>query len=102
MSFLSKIFGDRHTKYVKTLEPIIKEIGAFEDSLKKLSSEQLKNKTQEFRDRLLKGESIDAILPEAFAVVREASMRTLKLRHFDVQMMGVIILHRGNISEMKT
>ncbi len=102
MSFLNKIFGDRYEKYIKTLEPIIAQIGSFSDNLKKLSDEQLKNKTQEFRDRLKNGEELDLILPEAFAAVREASERTLKLRHFDVQLVGGIILHRGNISEMKT
>ncbi len=102
MSFLSKIFGDRHDKYIKTLEPIVKQIGSFEDFLKNLSNEALKVKTQEFRDRLEKGESIDSILPEAFATVREASKRTLGQRHFDVQLMGGYILHKGNISEMKT
>jgi len=102
MSFLNKIFGDRHTKYIKTLEPIVKQIGSFEDSLKNLSLEQIKNKTQEFRDRLEKGETLDSILPEAFALVREAAKRTLGQRHFDVQLVGGIILHKGNISEMKT
>jgi preprotein translocase subunit SecA len=84
------------------LEPIIAQIWSFSDNLKKLSDEQLKNKTQEFRDRLKNGEELDLILPEAFAVVREASERTLQLRPFDVQLIGGIILHRGNISEMKT
>jgi len=100
--FLSKIFGDRHTKFIKTLEPIVELIGGFEDGLKGLSNDQLKAKTQEFRNKLEKGENIDSILPEAFAVAREASKRTLGLRPFDVQLIGGIILHRGNISEMKT
>jgi len=99
---LKKIFGDRYSKYIKSLQPIVSKIGSFEDSLKKLSNEELKAKTLEFRERLEKGESLDSILPEAFACVREASMRTLKQRHFDVQMVGGIILHRGNIAEMKT
>lgn len=102
MSFFTKIFGDRHTKFIKTLEPIVAQIGSFEDSLKNLSDAELKAKTQEFRDRLSKGEDLDSILPEAYACVREASSRTLKLRHFDVQLIGGIILHKGNISEMKT
>jgi preprotein translocase subunit SecA len=102
MSFLSKIFGNRHTKLIKTLEPIVMQIGSFEDSLKNLSDIELKAKTQEFRDRLEKDEELDSILPEAYACVREASSRTLKLRHFDVQLIGGIILHKGNISEMKT
>ncbi len=102
MSFLSKIFGNRHSKFIKILEPIVKNIGSIEASLKVLTNEQLKNKTLEFKARLEKGESTDSILPEAFAVVREASKRTLGQRHFDVQLVGGIILHRGNISEMKT
>lgn len=102
MSFLSKIFGDRHTRYVKDLEPIVKEIGSFEDAYQKLSDDELKGKTIEFRERLSKGENLDVLLPEAFAAVREASKRTLGLRPFDVQLIGGIILHRGNISEMKT
>ena len=100
--FLSKIFGDRHAKYVKDLAPTIQAIGSFEAELTKLTDEQLKGKTAEFKERLAKGEALDAILPEAFAVIREASKRTLGQRHFDVQLVGGIILHRGNISEMKT
>jgi len=100
--FLSKIFGDRHAKYVKTLNPIVETIGSFEADLIKLSDEQLKGKTIEFKSRIEKGESLDDILPEAFATVREAAKRTLGQRHFDVQLIGGIILHRGNISEMKT
>jgi preprotein translocase subunit SecA len=100
--FLEKIFGSRHDKYVKTLKPIVEQIGSFESGLKKLSDGELKNKTLEFKKRIESGETLDNILPEAFAVVREASVRTLGQRHFDVQLIGGIILHRGNISEMKT
>ncbi len=99
---LSTIFGDRYTRLIKSLDPIVKKIGSFEDNLKTLTDEQLKQKTLEFRDRINKGESLDSILPEAFASVREVSKRTLGQRHFDVQLIGGIILHRGNISEMKT
>jgi len=102
MPFLSKIFGDRHAKYIKLLEPIVVQIGSFEDGLKKLSDVELKAKTQEFRSRLERGESLDLLLPEAYACVREASKRTLGLRPFDVQLVGGVILHKGNISEMKT
>ncbi len=102
MSFLSKIFGDRHSKLIKELEPIVAKIGSFEPSISKLSDLELKAKTAEFKERLLKGETLDEILPEAYACVREAAKRTLGQRHFDVQMIGGIILHRGNISEMKT
>ncbi len=100
--FLSKIFGDRYSKIIKNLNPIIQEIGSFEPALTVLSDTELKNKTNEFKKRLSSGESLDGILPEAYAVVREASRRTLGERHFDVQLMGGIILHRGNITEMKT
>ncbi|MEI8123825.1 MAG: preprotein translocase subunit SecA [bacterium] len=100
--FLEKIFGNRHDKYVKILKPIVEKIGSFESDLKELSDEELKNKTLEFKKRIESGETLDNILPEAFAVVREASIRTLGQRHFDVQLIGGIILHRGNISEMKT
>jgi preprotein translocase subunit SecA len=100
--FLSKIFGDRYTRYIKTLQPIVDKIGSFEAGLKVLSDEALKAKTLEFKERLKKGETLDDILPEAFASVREASRRTLGQRHFDVQLVGGIILHKGNIAEMKT
>ncbi len=100
--FLDKLFGDRHAKYVKTLTPIIEKIGSFETALSALTDSELKDKTLEFKARLEKGERLDDILPEAFACVREAAKRTLGQRHFDVQMIGGIILHRGNISEMKT
>ncbi len=100
--FLSKIFGDRHAKMIKTLDPIVKEIGSFEGAYEKLTDNGLKNKTVEFKSKIEKGESLDNILPEAYAAVREASKRTLNQRHFDVQLVGGIILHRGNISEMKT
>ncbi|MFA6430411.1 MAG: preprotein translocase subunit SecA [Candidatus Paceibacterota bacterium] len=100
--FLTKLFGDRYTKYIKTLDPVVKKINSFEESLKKLSNDEIKAKTAEFRARVEKGESLEDILPEAFACVREAAVRTLNQRHFDVQLIGGIILHRGNIAEMKT
>ncbi len=100
--FLSNIFGDRQSRYMKTLEPLIKQINAFEESFSKLSDEEVRAKTVEFKTRISKGETLDSILPEAFAIVREASKRTLGQRHFDVQLMGGIILHRGNIAEMRT
>ncbi len=102
MAFLSKIFGDRHEKIIKNLEPIIQKIGSFEPSFEKLSDNDLKAKTLEFKERFGKGEVLDAILPEAFALVREAAKRTLGQRHFDVQMIGGTIMHQGNIAEMKT
>ncbi len=100
--FLSKLFSNRHEKLIKELEPIVQKIASFEVEFEKLTEDGLKAKTLEFRARLDKGETLDDILPEAFALVREASKRTLGQRHFDVQMLGGIILHRGNIAEMKT
>src|SRR3989344_3125972 len=102
MSFLNKIFGDANQRYIKSLQPIVNRINELEKDYEKLSDTQLKEKTAEFKKRLTEGESLDDLLPEAFAAVREASKRTLGQRHFDVQLMGGITLHRGNISEMKT
>jgi len=102
MSILSKFFGDPNEKFIKGLHPIIEKINSFEFEFKKLSAEQLKEKTKEFKERLAKGKTLDDILPEAFALVREASQRTLSQRHFDVQMIGGIVLHQGKITEMKT
>jgi preprotein translocase subunit SecA len=101
-NFLTQIFGSRNDRQLKQYRKVITKINALEPSLESLSDEQLKNKTQEFKDRVAKGESLDAILPEAFAVVREGSKRIMKLRHFDVQMLGGMSLHFGKISEMGT
>lgn len=102
MSFLDKIMGDPNAKIIKSLQPIISEINSLEESIKKLSDEELKNKTEELKGRLAKGETLDDILPVAFACVREASRRLLGKRHYDVQLIGGLILHRGEIAEMKT
>ncbi len=102
MSFLAKIFGDPNARVISKLQPLLKEINAYEDSLAKLSTAELKDKTREFKEKLLAGKSLDDILPEAFACVREAAKRTLSQRHFDVQLIGGIVLHRGQIAEMKT
>ncbi len=102
MSFFTKIFGDPNAKVLKEIYPIVDKINSFEPSLQTLSLEQLKNKTTEFKERLAKGETLDDILPEAFAVVREVSRHVTGMRHFDVQMIGGIVLHRGQISEMRT
>ncbi len=102
MSILSKIFGDPNEKFVKGLGPIIEKINSFESEFEKFSAEQLKEKTKEFKERLAKGEILDGILPEAFALVREAGKRTLNQRHFDVQMIGGMVLHQGKIAEMRT
>ena len=102
MGLFSKIFGTYSEKEVKRIMPIIDKINGLEPEISKLSDEELTGKTQEFKKRLNEGETLDDILPEAFAVVREASKRVLGMRHFDVQLIGGIILHQGRIAEMKT
>ncbi len=102
MSFLTKIFGSRNQRLLKQYQKIVREINAMEPGLETLSDEQLQAKTPEFKERIGKGESLDSLLPEAFAVCREASKRVLKMRHFDVQMMGGMALHFGKIAEMGT
>jgi len=102
MSILTKIFGDANEKYLKKVQPIVERINQLEPEFEKFSDEKLKEKTFEFKERLKKGETLDDILPEAFALVREAGKRTLNQRHFDVQLIGGIVLHQGKIAEMKT
>ncbi|MGB7919602.1 MAG: preprotein translocase subunit SecA [Desulfobacterales bacterium] len=101
-SFLTKVFGSKNERELKKLQPIIEQINALETDLRALSDDQLKGHTAKFKERLQDGESLDDLLPEAFAVVREASRRTLNMRHFDVQLLGGIVLHQGKIAEMKT
>src|SRR4051812_18753249 len=101
-NFLTKIFGSRNDRLLKQYRRTVEQINAFEPKLEQLSDDALKAKTQEFRERLAKGEAVDDVLPEAFAVVREASKRVMKMRHFDVQMMGGLALHQGKIAEMRT
>ena len=96
------IFGSQNERDIKKIKPTVDKINSFEPAIQELSDEQLKSKTQEFRDRLANGEKLESILPEAFACVREASKRTIGLRHFDVQMIGGYILNQGKIAEMKT
>ena len=102
MNLFERIFGSYSDKELKRINPIIDKIEDMEPEMQKLSDSQLKGKTTEFRERLANGETLDDILPEAFAVVREASVRVLGLRHFKVQLIGGIILHQGRIAEMKT
>ncbi len=97
-----KIFGSANERFVKKQFKIVEKINALEESFIKLSDEELKAKTDEFRKRIKDGETLDELLPEAFATVREAAKRTLGQRHYDVQLVGGIVLHRGMISEMKT
>jgi preprotein translocase subunit SecA len=101
-NILTKIFGSRNDRLLKQYRSVVSRINAMETSLESLTDEALKAKTQEFRERVAKGESLDSLLPEAFAVVREGSKRVMKMRHFDVQMLGGMSLHYGKISEMGT
>ena len=102
LGIIQKLLGNKNAKEIKRIRSIVEEINGLEPSLLSLSDTSLRAKTEEFKERLAKGETLDDILPEAFAVVREASKRVLGMRHFDVQMIGGIVLHRGNIAEMRT
>ena len=102
MSILTKIFGDPNKKYLKEIKPIVEKINSLEEDVKTLSEEEMKQKTNEFKERLSNGETLDGILPEAYALVREAAKRTLNQRHYDVQVMGAITMHNGDVAEMKT
>ncbi|MBR4450303.1 MAG: preprotein translocase subunit SecA, partial [Clostridia bacterium] len=102
MSLITKIFGDYSSKEVKRIKPIADKVMELEDEYSKLTDEQLQAKTGEFKERLAAGETLDDILPEAFAACREASWRVIGLKHFYVQIIGGIILHQGRIAEMKT
>lgn len=101
-NLIKKTFGTRNDRQLKRMGKVVKKINAFEEELKTLDDEQLAAKTVEFKQRLADGSSLDDILPEAFAVVREAGMRVLGMRHFDVQMIGGMVLHEGKIAEMRT
>ncbi|MBW0450021.1 preprotein translocase subunit SecA [bacterium M00.F.Ca.ET.228.01.1.1] len=100
--FLQKIFGSRNQRLVKQYQKTVAAINALEPQIEQLTDDQLRAKTDEFRQRVASGESLDKILPEAFAVCREASKRVLKMRHFDVQLIGGMVLHYGKIGEMRT
>ena len=112
MSFLTKIFGTPNDRILKNIRPIVAYINTFEPKMMALTDAELRNKTDEFKERLTKGEKLDVLLPEVFAVVREASRRILlapnpdspnrTMRHFDVQLIGGIVLHQGKIAEMAT
>lgn len=101
-NFLTKLFGSRNDRLLKQYRKTVSRINAMEPDYEKLTDEALRAKTQEFKDRVAKGESLDDILPEAFAVVREGSKRIMKMRHFDVQLLGGMALHFGKIAEMRT
>src|ERR1700737_2215987 len=102
MSLLTQIFGSRNQRLLKQYQKLVHEINALEPAVEKLSDGQLQAKTPEFKERIAKGETLDSLLPEAFAVCREASRRVLKMRHFDVQLVGGMVLHYGKIAEMGT
>ena len=102
MSLITKIFGTRSQREIKKLQPTVDKILGMEEEYKALSEEALKAKTQEFKDRLQQGETLDDLLPEAFAAIREAADRVLGMRPYPVQLIGGIVLHQGRIAEMKT
>ena len=102
MSLLDKVFGSHSDKEIKRISKTVDKIEALDEEMQKLSDDQLKHKTEEFKERLEMGENLDDLLPEAFAVVREASSRTIGLKHYRVQLIGGIILHQGRIAEMRT
>ncbi len=101
-SLLTRVFGSRNERQLRQLNRIVAKINALEPEMQKLSDDQLKAKTPEFRERIAKGEALDKVLPEAFAVCREASKRVLGMRHYDVQLIGGMVLHLGKIAEMRT
>ena len=101
-NLLTSVFGSRNERLLKQLSGIVKKINALEPQMQALSDDALKAKTEEFKARSAKGESLDKLLPEAFAVCREASVRVFGMRHFDVQLIGGMVLHGGKIAEMRT
>ena len=102
MGIIEKIFGTHSENELKRIYPIVDRIEALEPEMQALSDEELKGKTREFKDRLAEGETLDDILPEAYAAVREAAYRAIGMKHYRVQIIGGIILHQGRIAEMKT
>ena len=102
MGFLEKIFGDLNAKEVRKVEKIVDRIEAYDEDMQKLTDDELKGKTREFKERLAEGETLDDLLPEAFAVCREGAWRAVGMKHFRVQLIGGVVLHQGRIAEMKT
>ena len=102
MSIIDKVFGTHSDRELKRIKPIVDKIESLRPEMQALTDEQLRAKTTEFKERLSKGETLDDILPEAYAVVREAGKRALGMEHFRVQLIGRIILHQGRIAEMRT
>src|SRR6188768_146998 len=101
-NFLTQIFGSRNDRLLKQYRKVVERINALEPQFEKLTDDELRAKTQEFKDRVAKGESLDSVLAEAFTTVREGSKRVMKMRHFDVQLLGGMSLHNGKIAEMGT
>ena len=101
-SALTKIFGSKNERVLKAIQPLVERINSFEPDIQKLDDAALAAKTIAFKERIAKGESLDDLLPEAFAVTREAARRVIGERHYDVQLVGGVILHQGKIAEMKT
>ena len=101
-TILTKIIGTKNERELKALRPLVQRIGELEPKVVSLTDEELRGKTADFRQRVANGEPLDDLLPEAFAVGREAGRRVLNMRHFDVQLIGGYALHKGTISEMKT
>src|SRR5207244_10420077 len=101
-NILTRIFGSRNERLLKQYGQAVTEINALEPTIAALTDDALREKTAELKSRVAAGETLDAVLPEAFAVVREAGKRTLNMRHFDVQLIGGAVLHKGKIAEMKT
>ena len=99
---LSTVFGSKNSRELKRLSAIVKKINSYSDDFKKLSDEELAGKTPYFKELLEKGQSLDSILPEAFATAREAATRVLGMRHYDCQLIGGMVLNGGNIAEMRT
>ena len=102
LNLLTKVFGSKNERELKQMQPLVERINALEPDMKAMSDEKLQSQSAIFRQRLDQGEPLDSLLPEAFATAREAAVRTLKMRHFDVQLIGGIVLHQGKIAEMKT
>ena len=102
MNIIDKVFGTRSERELKRIEPIVKKIESYREAMGKLTDEELRSKTTEFKKRLTEGETLDDLLPEAYATVREAAKRVLNQEHYRVQLIGGIVLHQGRIAEMRT
>ena len=101
-NYLTRVFGSKNERELRKLQPMLEQVNALETDIRSMTDDQLRAQTGLFRQRHEQGESLEDLLPEAFATVREASVRALKMRHFDCQIIGGVVLHQGKISEMKT